>query len=382
MRILVSGARMPFALAVLRSLGKAGHEIVATDSVPRAPALHSHYVREHVVTVAPRDDPRRYVDQILDVYRDHAIELHVPTFEEVFYLAAHLDELERQARVNVTALPALQRLHDKAAFVELCGELGLRIPRTVVVEDRDQLGEAAGQLAHFLARPVYSRGAQDIYTNTGPRAGRDLADCDPSSTNPWLVQEYVEGTDLCSYSVCHAGRLACHVAYAIPIQIGHAYGVRFESVDVPETRAVAERVARQCGFTGHLSFDYKLDGDGVCLIECNPRATNGALLVPPEELAGAIVDGADGQVQVAPAGREAQIDFGVAAEVLYRGITPRQGLQQLLSVRDAYADRGDLLPELYQYLQFVHDARLAHRERISLMDALQDDTCWDGTPIS
>jgi predicted ATP-grasp superfamily ATP-dependent carboligase len=381
MRILVSGARMPFALAVLRSLGKAEHEIVATDSVPRAPALHSHYVREHVVTVAPRDDPRRYVDQILDVYRKHGIELHVPAFEEVFYLAAHLDELEREVAVFLTGLPALQRLHDKASFVELCRQLGLRVPRTVVVEDREELGATTGRLSHFLARPVYSRGAQDIYANVGPRAGRSLADCDPSSTNPWLVQEYVEGTDLCSYSVCHGGRLASHVAYAIPTQIGHAYGVRFESVDVPETQAVAERVARELDFTGHLSFDYKLDDDGVWLIECNPRATNGALLVAQEELARAIVDGADGELRVTPPGREAQIDFGVAAEIVYRGITAGEGLRQLLSVRDAYADRGDLLPELYQYLQFVHDARLAHRERISLMDALQNDTCWDGTPI-
>ena len=41
MRILVTSARMPFALALIRRLGEAGHEVFASDTYGAAPGNHS-----------------------------------------------------------------------------------------------------------------------------------------------------------------------------------------------------------------------------------------------------------------------------------------------------------------------------------------------------
>lgn len=382
MKILVSAVRMPFALAIIRGLGETGHVIVATDSIPYAPGLHSHWVTEHVVTVAPRDDPARYVGEIRRIYTQHGIERHVPTFEESFYLAAHRDELEEDVPLFLARWEALRTLHNKATFVELCERLAIRAPRTTLARSRDELAAAIERLPHYCARPAFSRGALTLLTNTGPKAGEiSLDDTDPTEQNPFLVQEFIGGTDLCSYSICHDGRVAAHLTYEIPIKLDHAEGVQFETADVPETLEAAQRIAADTGYTGNLSLDWKRDDEGLCAIECNPRVTNGSILMNHLVLGRAILEGPANGPVVTESGRKTQVDLGVAAEVVTRQLSIGRGLHELLRVPDLYAEHGDMLPELYQYLQFVHNYKIAGREKITIMDAMQRTTCWDGEPI-
>ncbi len=374
---------MPFALAVVRSLGAAGHEVVATDSVPMAPAMHSKLALHHEVTVAPRDDPPRYADEIAEIYSKHEIELHVPTFEESFFLAAHDDDLGDDVPRFLPAFETLLELHSKERFMALCERLGIRAPKTRVVTGQAGLREATEEFPTYCARASFSRGAVQLLTNAGPRAGHvKVEECEPTASNPWLVQEYVEGTDLCSYSIVRDGRVVAHLTYEIPIQIDHAAGVQFETIQEPATLEAAATIARETGYHGNLSLDWKRDDEGLCAIECNPRVTNGANTMHPEVMAAALTGELTGvEPVVTEPGRMAQEDLGVVAEMLTRQMPVVKGVKELLRVRDMYAQHGDLLPELYQYFQFVHDVRTAHEHRVGFMDAMQYDTCWDGDPI-
>ncbi|AEF41372.1 ATP-grasp domain-containing protein [Hoyosella subflava] len=383
MKVLVSAVRMPFSLAVIRCVGEAGHEVVATDSIPYAPGMHSHYVIADEVTVAPRDEPLRYIEEIKKIYEKHKIDLHVPTFEESFYLSRHKDELEKQVPVFVADFEPLRTLHSKQAFIELCERIGVKAPKTIIARDQDELREAAAEISEYCARPSFSRGALQLLTNTGPRAGNLLIDdCEPTAENPWLVQEYIEGEDLCSYSVAKNGKVGAHLTYEIPIKLDHAEGVRFITAEVPETLRSAQKIAAELGYSGHLSFDWKrLDDGSLCVIECNPRATNGASMMDANAMVSTIVDGAGDEPTVMPPGRIAQSDLGIVVEILTHQISWGRGLKALLKVRDLYAERGDLIPELYQFLQFGHNARIAHDKKVGMMEAMQGDTCWDGVPI-
>jgi hypothetical protein len=40
-KILVTTARMPFAIGLIRRLGEAGHEVLASDTYAAAPGTHS-----------------------------------------------------------------------------------------------------------------------------------------------------------------------------------------------------------------------------------------------------------------------------------------------------------------------------------------------------
>ena len=80
MRILVTSARMPFALAVMRRLCQAGHEVFSSDTYAAAPGNHSRYVTAHTVTASPRGETERFVEQVSDFCVEHGVELILPTW--------------------------------------------------------------------------------------------------------------------------------------------------------------------------------------------------------------------------------------------------------------------------------------------------------------
>lgn len=384
MRILVTSTRMPFALGMVRKLAQAGHDVHGADTFEHAPASHSRYLRGHTVLPSPRYETAAFVDALKRVFAEESIELYVPTFEEAFYVSRHVDELRDHARILVTPFESLASLHDKTMFIDVAERAGLHVPATEVATTRDELREAAAAFEYYLARPSFSRGGVELLANHGPRAGAlSFDDACPTAENPWLVQEFVEGQDICSYSVCLDGRLLAHVSYEIPLRMGDAAGMQFRSIDEPRALKAAQAIAAETGFTGNLSFDYRRSEERLVGIECNPRATDGILLMPADTLAAAVVDGqpADGEPTVVAPGTRTQLDFPMVFDLLdNRSHIPRD-IKALFTVKDPYNDLHDLLPAFYQVLQFRHDTQLAKEKHIDFMVAMADDVAWDGSPI-
>ena len=71
MRILVTDAEQRSALAVVRSLGRAGHKIVTCSHAPRPLAASSRYVSTHTYAANPLIDQVRFVDDLIDAIRKH-----------------------------------------------------------------------------------------------------------------------------------------------------------------------------------------------------------------------------------------------------------------------------------------------------------------------
>ena len=88
MRVLVTSSRMPFALDEIRKLGKAGLAVVASDTFESAPGSHSRYVEESLVTPAPRREPEAFLRAVAEIVETRSVDLILPAFEEVFYLAS------------------------------------------------------------------------------------------------------------------------------------------------------------------------------------------------------------------------------------------------------------------------------------------------------
>jgi predicted ATP-grasp superfamily ATP-dependent carboligase len=385
-KVLVTSARFPFALELVRKLGASGNAVVAADTFSWAPGLHSRFAAVHVVTPPAAHDPAAYVEAIDAIAVAHEVELIVPSFEEGFYLARLRDRLAGPARLLAADFETLAQLHSKAAFAQLCRQEGLPVPATRVAADAAQLRDAVAETARYFARPSFSRSGVRLLTNVGPRAGRlRVDDCAPTETNPWIVQEYVEGTDVCSYTVAHEGRVVLHVAYEIPAKLDDASGVQFISIEASETLELAQRVVARTGYTGQISFDYRRTGAGLVFIECNPRATSGVSLTTDEALARAICHPDTVQApQLVARGRHMQVDLGIVNDVFARKLPPLRGLHDLLSIRDIYLDKHDIVPALYGLVALRHeraDARLPQATRAHVDRALTDEVHWNGEPI-
>jgi predicted ATP-grasp superfamily ATP-dependent carboligase len=382
-RILVTSARMPFALAVMRRLTEAGHEVFSSDTYDAAPGNHSRYVTAHAVTASPRAETELFVDQVAAFCEEHGVDVIVPAWEEAFYLSTARERLESVARLYTAPFETLARVHDKHSFERLVEKLGIRAPTGITVRSDEELRDALGRWPRYFGRGVYSRGGITLLTNTGPLAGRvKPEDVHPTPDAPWLVQEFVDGPMVCTYSCLHGGRVTGHCTYRGPRQYHHSTAVQFESIAGDESLAIVERLGEALGYTGQMSLDFVDSGDGLVIIECNPRTTDGVLLMESEELAEAMLDQDHELVQV-PEGRITQLDLAVIGAMFSDGLHEVPGtIHDLLRIPGA--DRGwhDELPSLYSFLAFCHHERLSLREHEKLQEAMCDDVSWDGEPIA
>ena len=383
MRILVTSARMPFALAVMRRLCRAGHEVFSSDTYAAAPGNHSRYVTAHTVTASPRGATERFVEQVSDFCVEHGVELILPTWEEAFYLATQRERLEQVASLYTPPFETLARVHDKHSFEQLVERLGIPVPDGVTVRSDEELREAVGRWPRYFGRGVYSRGGVTLLTNTGPLAGRvRLEDVHPTPDAPWLVQEFVDGPMVCTYSTLHGGRVTGHCTYRAPRQYHHSTAVQLESIAGEATLEVVERLGAELAYTGQMSLDFVDSEAGLRIIECNPRTTDGVRLMKSDELAGSVLD-AEQELTMVPPGRLTQLDLAVVGAMFSDGLRDVPGsIHDLLRIPGA--DRGwhDELPNLYSFLAFCHHERLSLREHEALQVAMYEDVSWDGEPIA
>jgi predicted ATP-grasp superfamily ATP-dependent carboligase len=384
MKLLLTTTRMPFTLAAIRKLAKAGHEIYACDTFDDAPGNRSRFNAKHYVTASPKHNTRQFIDDLKTIITENSIDLLLPCMEEVFYISHHRKELEELTEVFVSPFEVLEVLHHKVHFQKMCEQIGLRVPKTAVATNLDELTEAVKSFEFYNARPSFSRGGFKILANKGPRDGvMKLSECDPTEQNPWVVQEYVVGEDLCSYSVARHGKMAAHCCYETPVEVDGAYGIEFLSVDRPEAFEMIQAIVKHLNFHGHISFDFLQTPTGLCLIECNPRCTNGALLVPGDILNRAVTGkGEPERCEMVPEGLKAQVAFGMAYELFSSLKTFPKTLKEFLTVQDAYIDRHDLFPALHALSMINRFQKEADLRHVGLMDAMLEDVAWDGEPMT
>jgi hypothetical protein len=117
------------------------------------------------------------------------------------------------------------------------------------------------------------------------------------------------------------------------------------------------------------------------MIECNPRPTDGILLMSAEELERGLLSPQAETLIVEP-GQETQLDFAVFGQIF------QQPLKELpSSIHDIAAipgtDKGwrDAMPNLYSFLFFAQHERLNLKKREQLFVAMADGITWDGQPI-
>lgn len=389
MNVLVTSSRMPFALDEIRKFGRAGHRVFAADTFYGAPGSHSRWVVEHFELTPPERRPIGYVDEVARLVRRCAIDLIVPCFEEGFYLARHRRRLPRWTTLFAAEFALLARLHSKWRFHALAAELSLATPPTLLAQSRAQLRTAIARIPRFVARPAWSRGGVEVFANTGPLAdGVRLDDVTPTAQRPWIVQAFVDGVDLCSFSVARHGRVVAHCTYEHPRQIAHAGGIVFESVRDDEVLDCVRRVVARTGYHGQIAMDFRRGDDGLTLLECNPRPTAGAHLMEARVLVDAIVGRRCDGVSVVPPGVRRLYASAVVRDALLHPRDLPIDLAYLFSdIDDVYAERGDRLPALFQLLSYarVLSYRMHHHEparpATKLVSAYLDGIRWNGQPI-
>ncbi len=378
-KILITGARAPVALHLARLFHAAGHRAWLADThrfpLSAATRLAEGYIR----LPPPRDGLAAYGAAVEAAVAQHGIELVIPTCEEVFFLAAARDLQHRSIPLFAPAFATLAQAHHKAEFARGAVGLGADPPRTDVVASPEALA-AIADAGERVLKPAWSRFASRVLV----RPNREqLSSIRPTAEDPWLVQDYLPGDEICSYGVARDGRLVGFAAYRPLYRAGLGAGIAFEPVDEPAAARFTAGYAARHSWTGQLSFDYRRDAEGALhVIECNPRAVSGLnFFAVADNLPRAILEGTgtsptDLRPMTVPL---ALLLYGLPA-ALRRNTVPAWW-SDYRRMGDILSFPGDRSFAGAQLLSVAEIALLALRTGKTLQQAATHDIEWNGEAL-
>ncbi len=254
------------ALAVTRSLGRAGVEVTVVASRQRSLAGASRYAQARWKVPDPARDPEaaRRVLCRLALAAPGAVWLPVTdlTLEWLLSIADALPE----PRLPFAPAHTLKLAWDKGLLLDRARALGIACPRTRVAVDRDVVADCARQWGWPLvlkpARSKWWDGA--CYQSGDVRIASDLTgasrlvDAWPTQGPDLLVQEHLPGHGMGVFLLADRGRVVAHFAHRRLREKPPAGGVSVlrESIR-PEPQVLESAVRLVEG----------LDWHGVCMVE-------------------------------------------------------------------------------------------------------------------
>lgn len=375
-RVLITGARAPVALHLSRLFRAAGHQVVLADShhwpLAKATRPKSAYIR----LPAPRGNVAAYASAVADAVDAHGCDLVIPTCEEVFFLAAARDLYGRAIRLFAPPLSVLADAHHKGVFAQRAAGFAAGPPPTDIVASKAALS-SLGNAGHRVLKPAWSRFGSRVLIR--PSAAK-LETIVPTAEDPFVVQDYLPGEEICAYGIAVNGVLCAFAAYRPTYRAGRGAGIAFEPVTDQAARDFAAAYAGMTGWTGQLSFDFRRDAaGGLHAIECNPRATSGLhFFAPGNGLAEAILAGAqaiptDLRPMTLPL---AMLCYGLPSAI--RSRTLPRWWQDFCTFSNILAFPGDTSLLGAQFLALAEIAGIALRAGKTLQQAATDDIEWNG----
>ncbi|MFB6363588.1 hypothetical protein ACFCP7_05915 [Paenibacillus elgii] len=408
LKVLITGGRAPAALELARLLAAAGCEVHAAESVRHHLCRVSKAVARSHTVPSPAREPERFLAALEEIVRRERIAWLIPTCEEIFYVSAGLERLSRICRVAAPPLEQMRRLHSKWEFIRRAQELGLSVPHTERVRSPQEWARFTARVASspeevfrdgYVVKPEFSRFASKvrIVRSGGWEAEAAAKERTRSSREtqsevrleaesyPWVIQQFIPGRTLCTYSIAHEGRLAAHAAYAADYSVRGGASVYFEPLYHSGLLEWVRQFVRMERFTGQIAFDFiETERGELYAIECNPRTTSGIhLFRPADGLASALLHPeALGETVIEPR-PHAQGMLGVP--MLACGLTRSRSwrafatwLSKFAAARDVVFRWSDPRPFAEQLFLLLELWRSAAARKQTLMEASTGDIEWNG----
>ncbi|MDY7101731.1 MAG: hypothetical protein S0880_11135 [Actinomycetota bacterium] len=302
MHVLLSDGCALASVQAARSLAAGGHRVDVLSPDPRCLCRFSGAVT--TVHPVPRygDDPLGWFDVALDVAARSGAEVLLPTQEQAAVLSLRADRLA--AAGILTAVPtfeALAQVQDKVSADATLRRLGLPRPPSAVITDRS--GRDRWSTYPAFAKVAIATASTGVWRLDDHHGWVDVPD--PTSDAPVLVEVATDGTLVMAQAVFARGELVAFAANT-RARAGVGGGASHKvSVDLPEGRAVIERLGRALGWHGALSADLITTDDGPVVIDVNPRLVEPAnAAAAGVDLAGTLLGVALGDdIEVCPPGR-------------------------------------------------------------------------------
>ena len=211
LRVLVTDGDNRAALAITRSLGRAGHHVFVGEKHGTALAHKSRYCAMRLIYADPVLSPCRFVESLMQAELEHRFDVIVPVSDiTTFLLTRHRGRF--QARIPFPEAKIVEHAADKVALIALANQLRIPTPGTVVVTAPD--AEPAIDFGFpVVIKPRQSRVLTDAgWVSTAVRYAQDRAAlfrdlrAAPPHEFPLMVQERIVGPGMGVFACYCEGR--------------------------------------------------------------------------------------------------------------------------------------------------------------------------------
>jgi predicted ATP-grasp superfamily ATP-dependent carboligase len=272
MNVLVTDGDERPALAVTRSLGRHGIQVIVGHDRPRSLAGASRYCAGTVTYPSPYTHPEAFIDFLVGLVRRQHIDVVLPVTDVTTHAVAGAGET--LARYTTTASPALAQFElaaDKHHLLQRASRCGIPIPRTQFLDNFRELPGALSRLTYpVVVKPGRSRirkaggwiATSVRYAHNQDELLRLYRETPHLAAHPSLLQDRIVGSGLGLFVLCDRGRILTAFAHRRLREKPPSGGVSVlcESTAVdPVLYAQAERLLTPLGWHGVAMLEYKQD---------------------------------------------------------------------------------------------------------------------------
>ncbi|MBI3649758.1 MAG: hypothetical protein HY231_01780 [Acidobacteria bacterium] len=290
MKILVLDGNENQAVACVRSLAQAGHEVFVGANSSWSKAAWSRYCKGSCVYPAPQDNAEAFVQRLAEEVRAMQISLVLPMTERTTLpLSANREKIF--AAGGQMVLPphdTVLRAFDKGETTRLAQSLGIAVPQTFLISDQAQAKAVAAKLSFpVVLKPRSSEevtSAGKVIATGRPRYAGTVEEFFKAydeihrRCSAVLVQEFIAGAGAGYFALMRDGQLRAEFAHQRIRDVyptGSGSAVRASALPDPALREAALAILQRLKWHGVAMVEFRIRPNGQAVfLEVNGRFWN------------------------------------------------------------------------------------------------------------
>ena len=373
--ILITGSRAPATLFLIRKLKRAGYNVFIAESCNHFISKYSNCVTKKYKITAPNSNFEQFIKDIIEIIKKEKIDLIIPTCEEIFHISKGKYDLEKYCKVFCDNHEKLIELHNKWTFYNKIktSNHSVKLPQSWYVENKNDLEKIIQKNKKYILKPIYSR------FSTKTKILYDIPD--KFEEGKYILQQFIEGEQFCSYSIIKNNNLLMHSDYKTEYSANGGATIAFCYGENEKIKKFVDEFSKNEDFEGQIAFDFIQNDSGLYLIECNPRLTSGIQLFEDEK----VISNAfckNEKMETFYPNRETKSVLFLAMIIYCIFNIKNKGLinwlKTFLSSKDVIFDKNDLKPFFMQGFVIIMMLIIALKNKINLKEISTYDIEWNG----
>jgi len=271
MKIYVTDGNNRATLAITRSLGKKGHEIIVGERHSHSLAGVSKYCYDSVSYPDPTLDQNAFIDALIEQIKKYKVDVVIPVADiTTFLIMENSPQISQFARLPLAEYAIVQKAADKKLLVDLSQKLNIPTPKTIVIKSNDNFVASKIDIAYpVVIKPSRSRVNSDggwIYTTVSYAENaldlKNQIDSKHPAEFPILIQERIEGPGIGIFTCFNQGQpiaLFSHQRLREKPPSGGVSVLRESISPHPDAARYSKQLLKSLNWHGVAMVEFKLD---------------------------------------------------------------------------------------------------------------------------